>query len=283
MNTLFASLLVLCACCAMGCSSTKPTLSAVYPQPLSNYNLELKRTTAGDVNFTIRIVGIGADTCSSINFVRNIREIRTALIHPEQGFVDSLSYTLASAYATSDTANRMELEGLARWTNTLGMKFDSLYTQTFITARDGRVYAFEYGAMLPPTDDRQESMQSMELKGWMEDTTASPALFVVLAERKRMVSSEYFPTSERLRVVIADEDGKVVWNSAQVQVFMQMIAPIEPKNTGEVRRYETPWNGEDMTGQPVPPGKYTATLTLATRPYPYSVVVPFRWKLPNDQ
>ncbi len=284
MNILFYGAVLVLLGMATGCSSSGDTVkTTTYPPPPADFHIDLIRSVGGDIRVELTIAGTGTDTGAAVSFVRNIREVRTLLYHPDRGLLDTVNHTLASSSVENDTAKTMALEAMSRWTNALGVPFDSIYTQTLITVRGGRVYAAEQGFSLPPLTENQHSLHALELKGWVEDSTDSSALFVVLAERKRMINGEYFPSSERLRVMITSESGTAVWNSSQAQIFMQMTAFVEPKNIGEVRRYELPWNGMDAQGKPLPPGKYNVVLTLPARPSPYSVVIPFSWKVPHDK
>ncbi len=284
MKILFYSLVVVCVCAVAGCGSSEGAAKKLsYPPPQADFTINIERTMGGDLNVAMKLTGTGADTSRAVSFVRSIQKVHTLLYHPESGFLDSLVYTLASSFAEHDSTETMILEAQARWTNALGIPFDSLYTQTFITVRGGNTFAVEKGFSLPARTEKHNAVLALELKGWVENTTDSSVLFVALAERKRMIDSEYFPSSERLRVVITGEDGTTVWNSSAVQIFMQMTAPVDPKNNGEVRRYEMPWNGMDMQGKPVPPGTYNVLLMLPARPSPYSVVIPFHWKESHDK
>ena len=274
------TLVMLCITTGCGSSSVERT---VYPPPPGDVKLSLKRTTSGDVNIDLSISGTGADTSRQVRFVRNIVEVKTTLYHPEQGMLDSLTYFLASGSSGQGDQKTMTIEALGYWTNSLGLAFDSLYTITTIKERGGAIYGLEKGFSLPPRDEKQQGVLAVVLKGWVENVTDTSALFVALAERRRMLDNEYFPTSERLRLIITDEDGTTYWNSSQVQIFMQMTAPVEPKNVDAVKRYETLWEGRDMQGNPLPPGHYTATLSLPVRPSHYVVTIPFNWKIPDDK
>lgn len=55
--------------------------------------------------------------------------------------------------------------------------------------------------------------------------------------RLRPDQSEYFPTSERLRVEILNSSGKPLWRSDDSKNFLQVISEVEPKMVGQIHRY----------------------------------------------
>jgi hypothetical protein len=93
--------------------------------------------------------------------------------------------------------------------------------------------------------------------------------FVAMAMRWRDESTEYFPSSEQLRVRIIDNKGAVLWRSDIGMAFLTMIYPVEPITVGSTHFYKLRWNGLLNDGTRITPGTYQVEYTLPVRPRPY--------------
>ena len=94
--------------------------------------------------------------------------------------------------------------------------------------------------------------------------------FTVRAVRRRIVDSEYFPSSEQLRIRIMNRKGQIKWSSNDGLAFLTMIYPVEPQMVGGVYDYTLDWNGRTTLGDPIPSGTYTMEVTLPSKPLAYT-------------
>lgn len=99
----------------------------------------------------------------------------------------------------------------------------------------------------------------------------------VVAIRVFKPQGEYLPSSERLRLIISDQKGNVVWRSDAGMQFMTIVGQIEPTLEGRTEQYTSQWNGVDLQGNPVRPGTYDCEILIPARPTPYSVRTPVQW------
>jgi hypothetical protein len=93
--------------------------------------------------------------------------------------------------------------------------------------------------------------------------------FAAMAMRWRDEPTEYFPSSEQLRVRIIDSKGAIVWRSDNGMAFLAMIYPVEPLTVGSTHFYELRWNGLLNDGTRITPGTYQVEYTLPVKPRPY--------------
>jgi hypothetical protein len=99
----------------------------------------------------------------------------------------------------------------------------------------------------------------------------------VMARRIFVPPGEYLPSSENFRVVISDENGRVVFRSDANQSFLPFISLVEPQVIGQMQRFVYPWTGKDMTGQTVSSGSYRAELIIPAHPNPYRASIDVPW------
>lgn len=57
---------------------------------------------------------------------------------------------------------------------------------------------------------------------------------------------KYFPSSERLRIEIFDDNGRTVWKSNENKNYLTVIGELLPKEIGEYHYYEIEWNSYDI-------------------------------------
>jgi hypothetical protein len=98
---------------------------------------------------------------------------------------------------------------------------------------------------------------------FLDDTTI---VFVLDLVRLKPSDEEYFPTSERLRIEIRNQLGKVIWNSDYDLNFLQVVGKVEPIEVGKLHRYIVPWNRRDNQGKLVEAGKYNVAFILPFKP-----------------
>jgi len=97
---------------------------------------------------------------------------------------------------------------------------------------------------------------------------ASDSLFIFYLDLIRLQPSgnEYFPTSERLRIVIRSNSGKIIWSSDNDLNFLQVIGSVEPAEVGGISRYIIPWNRTSNDGKFVESGEFEVLFILPTKP-----------------
>lgn len=91
-------------------------------------------------------------------------------------------------------------------------------------------------------------------------------VFVMDLLRLKPAEDEYFPTSERLRIVITNKLGKTIWSSDYDLNFLQIIGQVEPVEVGKVHRYIVPWNRKDNNGNYVKEGELRVSFILPVKP-----------------
>lgn len=83
---------------------------------------------------------------------------------------------------------------------------------------------------------------------------------------------EYLPSAERFRIEIRSLSGHVVWNSSANVMFAQVIGVVDPARIGETIEHRAVWDGTTGSqGVDMPPGEYTVTATIPSRPLPYQI------------
>jgi hypothetical protein len=108
------------------------------------------------------------------------------------------------------------------------------------------------------------------------ESTAHGLIFRLRVRRRLPPPSEYFPSSERLRVELFD-GVKQVWSSAAGVMFLQVIGEVEPRQPGEEQLYEYRWDGQLRTGEALPAGRYRVCMSLPAQPQQYVVCLPLEW------
>ena len=116
----------------------------------------------------------------------------------------------------------------------------------------------------------QSDTAALALIPSFQQNADSTIRFTVRAVRRRIVDSEYFPSSELVRIRIINRKGQIVWSSNDGLAFLTMIYPVEPQMVGGVHDYTLDWNGRTTSGDPVPSGTYTMEVTLPTKPLAYT-------------
>lgn len=266
-----------------GCGSSETMqVRSAYPQSPVIPGLSAVRGTAGDILLEMGLSSPVEDS-TTFQFVRNVKSIEAVIIHPELGRLDTLKPQLAAMSEPGSKGTiELTINAQERWVNARALPYDSLYIETLITLQDGSRYGDVQKFLLPSANTKQDAMPVLTLKGSVENVTDTSVLFVAIAERRRIIPNEYFPSGERLRVTILD-GATVVWSSEQNQFFTQALAPVEPKFVDQIKRYEMEWNGKKLNGEPLPPGHYTVQLILPVKPHPYSTTMPLAWKVESER
>ncbi len=99
----------------------------------------------------------------------------------------------------------------------------------------------------------------------------------VVAVRVFTPKGEYLPSSERVRLIISDQKGNVVWRSDAGMQYMTLVGQVEPTLEGRTEQYTSQWNGVDLQGNAVRPGTYECEIVIPARPTPYSVRTSVQW------
>lgn len=69
-----------------------------------------------------------------------------------------------------------------------------------------------------------------------------------------------FPTGQTVELVV-QRDGTEVWRFSRMGFFTQQLTELS-LGAGQSKSWHLAWDGRDMSGRPVPSGRYTATLSL---------------------
>jgi len=99
----------------------------------------------------------------------------------------------------------------------------------------------------------------------------------VVAVRVFKPQGEYLPSSERIRLIVSDQKGNVVWRSDAGLQFMTIVGQVEPTLEGRTEQYTAQWNGVDLQGNPVRNGTYECEIIIPARPTPYAVRTSVQW------
>jgi len=96
----------------------------------------------------------------------------------------------------------------------------------------------------------------------------SDSLFIFYLDLIRLQRSgnEYFPTSERLKIILRNNSGKIIWSSDYDLNFLQVIGNVEPSEVGSIHRYIVPWNRTSNDGKFVESGEFDVLFILPTKP-----------------
>lgn len=121
----------------------------------------------------------------------------------------------------------------------------------------------------------KKSDEFMELTGSVKKIENDFIKFSMTAKRLKVKDGEYLPNSENFRVVVFDADNTVIFNSDYEKNFFQAIMDVEPKLTGDEKEYEYIWNVKNNFSKKVPPGNYTAILSIPSLPDSYFLTVNF--------
>ncbi len=93
-------------------------------------------------------------------------------------------------------------------------------------------------------------------------------MFSMDAVRLKPQEEEYFPTSERIRVIVRNQKGKVLWRSDEGIAFLQVIGEVQPKEIFDCYRYSYVWDGKDSEGRFILDQKLNIELILPIYPNP---------------
>jgi len=167
-------------------------------------------------------------------------------------------------------------EGTAYWSNPLGLAIDTLQCVIRFSTLARKQYEVRLDTVLSLPVDSMPPF--ITVTPFIDAQTDSSVTFALLAQRNRGTGEDYHPTSERFRVEIFDERGSLRFASNAGMNYLQEVSSVEPRRRGELKRYTFEWPGTDNEGVPLPPGRYTAVLSIVAKPYPYTARIAFDWK-----
>ena len=101
--------------------------------------------------------------------------------------------------------------------------------------------------------------------------------FTVTSKRNFVDEKEYIPNSEEMRLEILNSRGERIYSSNTNISYFQVIKHILPEEIGRTFNYHMFWVKRYDNGDPAPRGKYTARLTIPSRPMPYIVNLDFEY------
>ena len=93
--------------------------------------------------------------------------------------------------------------------------------------------------------------------------------FKMSSLRIKEINDEYLPNSNNFILIVNNEKGRVIYNSALGKDYLQVISKIAPMNIGESFTRECVWNYLDNDGKKVGKGKYNVNLVIPSKPTPY--------------
>ena len=164
--------------------------------------------------------------------------------------------------------------GTTEWKNNTDIAAESLSFTYEIHTRDACFYKSKKDIDKKTNDDKK----ALELYPSVNQSNNSTATFVLYAKRNHKKKNEYIPTSEKMRVLIFSEKGKMVYNSSFGKNFLQVINPVLPEETGGIHKYELKWDGIDTYGKRLPPGNYRVEMIIPANPQQYSKSIELKWK-----
>lgn len=105
----------------------------------------------------------------------------------------------------------------------------------------------------------------------------SVAVIGAQATRVYRRKDEYLPSSERLRVIITDRKGNVIWRSDAGMAYLTSVNPVMPEQIGRDEAYSLEWNGLDLNATPVSRGEYEVEIIIPSKPSPYTTKTTLLW------
>lgn len=117
----------------------------------------------------------------------------------------------------------------------------------------------------------------VELRPYARSTAQGTVDIGAEVRRIYLTTEEYLPSTEDVRIMIADINGANVWRSDDGLMFSTMIMKVQPQDRGAVANVERRWNGRDSGGQAVPPGTYRATIIIPAIPQSYQASIDITW------
>ncbi len=251
-------------------ASTTP-MPPVLPQTVVEYY-------RGGINIEVRFLTIRDSTSPLHHFVFSIDSLRMWLQLRGRSRFDTLLYLpiVNGSSGLREKIDTITTEGYARWSNPQGLALDSVRCIIEATTLNHQRYRLTKDTILRvPLDSVKPFVTVTPALDAVTDTSIT---FALLAQRHRGFGEDYHPTSERFRVEIFDESGALRFSSNYGVDYLQAIYPVEPRIPGEYKRYSFEWLGYDNEGNILPPGRYTAVLSIVAKPYPYTARLQFDWR-----
>ncbi|GIV56747.1 MAG: hypothetical protein KatS3mg040_1515 [Candidatus Kapaibacterium sp.] len=271
-------LLALTLCLLVSCRTVQhpqqqPRLDAPPVPPKVGLSVE-----RGVLTLDVRFTALRDTTSPQHHFVFGIDSMTALLQVRGQARFDTTLY-LALINGTSGFQEKIDsigTEGIAHWTNPLGLPVDTLHCVIRISTLARKQYVVQLDTVLALPVDSMPPF--VTVTPFIDAHTDSSITFALLARRNRGAGGDYHPTSEHFRIEIYDERGALRFASNTGMDFLQVLSPVEPRRRGELKRYTFEWPGYDNEGNILPPGRYTAVLSIVAKPYPYTARIPFEWK-----
>jgi len=260
-----------------GCRSAAPRQSSrEVPSPPVQPTTAIEFRRSG-IYIEVRFATLRDTTSPLHHFVFGIDTLRALLQLRGRAQFDTLIYLpiINGTTGIREKLDTITTEGVAQWSNPLGLPLDSVRCVIEATTLDHKLYAITRDTVfsLPPDSIKP----FVTVTPHIDQQTDTSITFALLAQRHRGFGEDYHPTSERFRVEIIDERGQLRFSSNYGMDYLQAIYPVEPRIPGEFKRYTFEWFGYDNEGNLLPPGRYTAVLSLVAKPYPYSARITFDW------
>lgn len=122
-----------------------------------------------------------------------------------------------------------------------------------------------------------EEAEAMELVPFTTPIGEALAEIGCHAKRFYVPPGEHLPSSENFRVIISDSTGRVVWRSDAGSAFLSVVTTVEPQVPNTSEKYSIEWNGVDLSGQPVPDGRYGVEMIIPAKPKSYRTKTEILW------
>jgi len=275
MRVIGTIVVVVIAGCRSAAPPPSPSVAIPRPPVLPSTNVQFMR---GGLNVEVQFATLRDTTSPLHHFVFSIDTLRVRLQLRGRARFDTLLYLplVNGSSGLREKIDTITTEGYGRWSNPLGLPLDSVRCIFEATTLQHQQYAIAVDTAfhLPPDSIKP----FVTVTPFIDEQTDSSITFALLAQRHRGFGEDYHPTSERFRVEIFDQDGNLRFSSNHGIDYLQAIYPVEPRIAGEFKRYTFEWLGYDNAGDILPPGRYTAVLSLVAKPYPYTARVSFDWQ-----
>jgi hypothetical protein len=191
--------------------------------------------------------------------------------------IDTVEFTDLYPSGIADKKGKaiVAIYGVTEWRNPTSIKNEDLIF-SFNLMIGEKCYHYDTKPKL--SDETVSNEDVLTLYPSINKDSDSTATFVLYAQRNKLKTDEYLPSSEKLRIIIFSEKGEVKWNSSFNKNFLQVVTPVYPENVGGIYKYSLKWDGYDTYGRQLPPGNYRVQMIIPAQPKMYSESIEFRWK-----
>lgn len=90
--------------------------------------------------------------------------------------------------------------------------------------------------------------------------------FILKVTRLNEDEDEYFPNSEKVRILVYNDNRDLVWSSNHNNYYLQATEKVLPKNVGETHEYSVLWDKSTNAGKPLAGGRYEVQVIFRTAP-----------------